>query len=552
LLLRSRLEAAAADPTDPESLRLPANRRDELGSVMSAFNAMSRSIANHVAASREAREALAQAKADLEARVAERTHELVAANESLQREISERRRAEAQLKHDAFHDRLTQLPNRELFVDRIQHWISRAGRANETGFAVILVNIDRFSVVNDSLGHQAGDQLLALVAERLRRALRPGDTLARLAGDDFALLVEAAGTSERAASCAHRLREQLVEPFMIDAEAVYCTCSMGITTSSFGYIRAGAMIQDAQLALHQAKRAGKDRFEQFQASMRASPTRILKVEADLRRALERGDELVLHYQPIISVRTGKVAGFEALMRWQHPERGLIPPAEFIPLAEDTGLIVPMGRWVLAEAVRQVDAWAQKFPDHRDLFASVNVSSRQLIDPHLVDDVRSALGTVSLQPSNLKLEVTESLLIRNPELALSILRELKHIGAKLCIDDFGTGYSSLSYLRRFPFDVLKIDRSFVREMAEGRQSFEIVRTITDLARILNMHVVAEGAETEDVVERLNALGCDFVQGFFFAPPVEAHHAEKFLVEERRPWRLKYRPQPVSLMGERMAG
>ena len=485
--------------------------------------------AQDIAALKEARRLLTKAKDELEAKVQERTHALVAANQSLQREVAERQRAEEQLRHSVFHDSLTQLPNRQVFVDRVGHALRRAGRSLDRSFAIVVFNVDRFRFVNDSLGHLAGDEVLKILARRLKNAVRPGDTVARISGGDFAILVEDVELPESAVRCAERVRKQLDAPITIGDQEVFCTVSIGIAVSPQGYIGADSMIQDAIIAMHAAKQSGGDRFEVFNVSMRSDRSGLLKVESDLRRAIEKGGEFELRYQPIVALHGQRLFGFEALIRWNHPERGMLGPGEFIPLAEETGLILPIGRWVLEQATQQLSDWVLGFPAGSGLSISVNVSGRQLMDGAFIEDVRKVLDATPIEAARLRLEVTESFLMSDPEQAAAVLRDLKQLGVSLAIDDFGTGYSSLSYLRRFPFDVLKIDRVFVRAVAEREQDFEIVRAIIRLAGILEMDVVAEGAETLQELACLSELGCRLVQGFYFAPPLRCNDATALLAE-----------------------
>ena len=469
----------------------------------------------------------------MENRIEERTKELISSNRALQSEIAERSRAEEQLRHDAFHDRLTKLPNSELFTDRINHSIGRSTRSSAKDFAVLVVNLGRFRVVNDGLGHRAGDELLKTIASRIRSAVRPGDTVARISGDDFGILIEDIEVEQSAISCVERLRVLLRDPIMIDAQEIFCTFAVGITLSNHGYCDAERMLHDAFTALTHARRRGTNSYELFELSMRSNTAGVLKIESDLRRAIREGDEFELFYQPVIKLDTGRISGYEALIRWRHPRRGLVSPGEFIPIAEETGLIVPIGRWVMREAAAQLATWQADFPAYRPLFLSFNVSSRQFIDSQLVDDVRSTLDETGLDARDLKIEITESFLMDDPQRANDTLRELKALHIGLSIDDFGTGYSSLSYLRRFPFDILKIDRSFVRAMPSADEDLEIIQAIVNLAGVLGMEVVAEGAETAFEVECLKDLGCHFVQGYFFAPPMPAKEATKALEELTRP-------------------
>lgn len=465
-----------------------------------------------------------QASTKLEAELLQRTAELVEANEALQQKIVEQALAETRLRYDVFHDRLTNLPNRSLFSDRLTHSINRARRRGESGFAVLLFNIDRFRDVNDSLGLSAGDQLLISVSQRIREALRPGDTLARLGGDDFAILIENVSKEADAAACARRILALLEDPIKIVGREVFCSGSIGIAVNRSDYTDADAMLQDVNYALETAKTKVRSNYVLFEADMRGTERPRLEIETDLRRAVKKGDEFVLFYQPIIDLNTRRIVGFEALIRWQHPTRGLIGPGDFIAVAEDTGLIVQIGRWVLHEACAQLSSWQADGSFDAKTVMSINVSSRQLTDDRLVEDVGNCINAYNLDPGCLKLEVTESLLMEDPEAAEKILTELKALKVDLSIDDFGTGYSSLSYLHRFPFDYLKIDQSFVSQMTADQEITQIVRTIISLARGLQMDVIAEGVEDAETEAALLELSCHLVQGYHYSRPIEPNQVK----------------------------
>ena len=476
---------------------------------------------------RVAQKELADASGKLDFELQGRMAELIEANEALQQKIVEHELAENQLRYDIFHDRLTTLPNRSLFSDRLNHAIHRAKRRGETGFAVLLFNIDRFKDVNDSLGLTAGDQLLVLVSQRIREALRPGDTLARLGGDDFAILIENVSGSDDATSCAHRVLALLEEPIVIEGRDVFCSGSIGIADNRADYNRAESLLQDAACALEAAKAKSRPNFVFFEPAMRSSEIPRLEIETDLRRAVKSDNEFVLYYQPIMALNLHRVAGFEALIRWQHPTRGLVGPGDFIGIAEDTGLIIQIGRWVLEEACAQLRRWREEGVIDSKMFMSINVSSRQLTDDSLIEDVAHCLQTYDLEPSCIKLEVTESLLMEDPKAAVEILNALKTLRVQLSIDDFGTGYSSLSYLHKFPFDYLKIDQSFVSQMTHDVEIREIVRTIISLAHGLNLDVIAEGVEDEETAKGLLQLGCQLVQGYLYSRPIEANRIQDFI-------------------------
>jgi len=444
-------------------------------------------------------------------------------------DITDRKTAEQQLLHDAFHDTLTGLPNRALFADRLKLTLARAKRVGAHQFAVLFLDLDRFKVINDSLGHMIGDQLLVGIARRLETCLRPGDTVARLGGDEFTVLLEDINDIKEAVSVAKRVEKELSLPFNLGGHEVFTTVSIGIAPSTIGYERPEDVLRDADTAMYRAKSLGKSRHEVFDKEMHAHAVSLLHLETDLRRALDR-QEFSVHYQPIVSLEEGRVEGFEALLRWRHPEHGLMPPAKFIPVAEETGLILPIGRWALQEACRQMREWQEQFPQARHMFISVNLSGRQFSNPELIEQIREALSASGLDPRSLKLEITESVVMDDIELAIEMLNHLRVLGVESSIDDFGTGYSSLSYLHRFPSTTLKIDRSFVGRMSDN-ENVEIVRTILLLARNLGMKVIAEGVEKEDQLEQLRALSCDYGQGYLFSKPANATNVTRLLAETR---------------------
>ena len=440
-------------------------------------------------------------------------------------DISTRKRAEAQLVHDAFHDGLTGLANRNLFLDRLGMAISALQRDRQGSFAVLFLDLDRFKTVNDSLGHSVGDLLLVAIARRLEQLMRPSDTVARLGGDEFAVLAYGVGESADAAHIAARIQERLVEPFLIGAQEVYVTASIGIALPEHPGASADGLLRDADLAMYRAKAAGPGRYEVFDLELHRVAVQLLKLETELRRSVAAGD-FVMHYQPIVSLLSGRIAGFEALTRWQHPERGLIAPAHFIALAEETGLVVPLGWQVLDTACRQACLWQEQFPTDPPYFMSVNVSGKLFAQDGAVEQLLRILEASGLPPESLRLEVTESVVLQHGDDVMRRLRLLRDFGVQLSIDDFGTGYSSLSYLQRFRYDELKIDRSFVRDLLV-EDSRAIVETILSLASHLGIGVVAEGVETEAQLARLRLLGCPHGQGFWFARPLAAAAAEELL-------------------------
>jgi diguanylate cyclase (GGDEF)-like protein/PAS domain S-box-containing protein len=445
------------------------------------------------------------------------------------RDITERKLAEERLARQAFYDSLTGLPNRHLFMDRLDHLLKRLSRrvARPMLFAVLTLDVDRFKGVNDGLGHQMGDQLLVQIARRLETCLRPGDTLARLGGDEFCVLLEDIRNEADATRVAERINGALAAPFDVSGTDVFASASLGIALSSSGYERPDEMLRDADTAMYRAKSNGRSRHEIFDAGMHRRAVGLLQIETDLRRALER-DECRVYYQPIIDLRRGCVQGFEALLRWQHPQRGMVMPDLFIPVAEETGLIGPLGLWVLRASCRQMKAWQERLPEHAALSIAVNVSTRQIAQPSLVEDVKLILAETGLAATSLILEITESALMQNLQAGTAVMQRLHDLGVRLNIDDFGTGYSSLAYLQSFPVDTLKIDRSFIARLGGESGQDEIVRAIIALARSLRMSVTAEGVETAEQLAALQALDCASAQGFFFAPPHPAEVAEKLLL------------------------
>jgi diguanylate cyclase (GGDEF)-like protein/PAS domain S-box-containing protein len=438
-----------------------------------------------------------------------------------QTDITAQKIALERLLHDAFHDALTELPNRALFMDRLSRALEASRRHPESGFAVLFLDLDRFKVINDSLGHTFGDQLLLSVAQRLALSVRASDTVARLGGDEFTILLEDLEQMTEAVRTAQRIQESLAAPFRIDDHEVFTSVSIGIALSVTGYANPEEVLRDADIAMYRAKSRGKARHEVFDKTMHDRAVRLLQVETDLRRAIDRG-ELRVHYQPIVSLVTGRISGFEALVRWQRGDE-LVPAYEIIPLAEETGLIMQIGDWVLREALRQSEDWRRRMPGQQPLHVHVNLSPRQFLQPNLVEQIERSLGDTDADPTLLHLEVTESVLIENAEAAGELLRSLRSARVGLSLDDFGTGYSSLSTLQQFPFDTLKIDRAFVGTNGNANRNDEIVRTIANLARVLGMEVTVEGVESGEQVSRMRALGIDYAQGFFFSPPVDAASA-----------------------------
>jgi diguanylate cyclase (GGDEF)-like protein/PAS domain S-box-containing protein len=440
------------------------------------------------------------------------------------RDVTDHKRLENELAHQAFHDSLTDLANQALFRDRVGHALTRAAR-QPNRLAVLFLDLDNFKTVNDSLGHTAGDELLVAVAGRLQSCLRPADTAARLGGDEFAVLLEDLGSDEDASEVAERIIETLRVPLSISGKEIFVRASLGIAFDEEG-TSADTLLRNADAAMYRAKREGKNGFRLFEPAMHSAAMARLELEGDLRRAIDNA-EFVVHYQPTVSLASGRIVGFEALVRWQHPERGLIQPAEFIGLAEENGLIVEIGRWVLREACCRARNWQRAHPA-QPFGIAVNLSARQLGDRHLVGDVAKALTDSGLAAADLTLEITETVLMDDPDVAIARLRELKALGVKLAIDDFGTGYSSLSSLQHLPVDTLKIDKAFIDDVAMGVEASGLVQAIIRLARILALQTVAEGVEQPEQAARLEELGCSLVQGYHFARPVPPEEVEALLV------------------------
>jgi diguanylate cyclase (GGDEF)-like protein/PAS domain S-box-containing protein len=445
-------------------------------------------------------------------------------------DVTERKALVEQLSYQAFHDLLTGLPNRALFMNRLEHTLTRAKRRGSM-VAVLFTDLDNFKVINDSLGHKAGDQLLIAVAERLKTCLRPEDTAARLGGDEFTILVEDVAGVGEAVQIAERIADILRPPFALEEQEVFATVSTGIALNSTAQEQPADLLRYADLAMYRAKRRGKARYEVFEPSMDAKVVERLILETGLRRALVR-QQFRVYYQPIVALENGKVTGVEALVRWEHPQRGLLLPEEFLSVAEETGLIVRIGQWVLREAVKQARIWQERYPSTPPLTVSVNLSPRQFFHPNLIAEV---LEESEVEPDSLQLEITEGAMATNGTSSSDrTLRNLKRMGVQLAIDDFGLGYSSLSYLKRFPVDYLKIDRSFIvglrREPNGASKDTEIVKAMIELTHALRLKVIAEGVETSEQLRRLRNLKCDFAQGNYFSEPRPSEELAVILAED----------------------
>jgi len=517
-----RLEAAHASV---DITPVVVRSRDELGRMADSFNMLQLGVKEAAIGLDRAREGLSRGRA-----------ELLDSNQALEITVKEQQRLTAELRaakeravYESMHDGLTGLPNRTFFLTRLRQHIAD-GRQD---FAVCFLDLDRFKIVNDSLGHVAGDALLIQVAKRLAEALDQqghlagaGDVLARLGGDEFVVLIESVESGESAMRHADRLLQALSTPFLIDDEPIYCTASIGVALGRLVYTDAEDLLRDADLAMFRAKSLGKSRAELYRPDAHTLAKTRLHIENDLRQALLRG-EFIVHYQPIVALADQGLIGFEALVRWAHPQKGLVPPSDFISVAEETGFIVPLGLWVLREACRKAFVWGQELGRTRAPTVSVNLSPRQFAQADIVDSIRSILVETGVNPGVIKLEITESSAIIDPERAVHVLNSLKAFGLRLSLDDFGTGYSSLSYLHRLPIDELKIDRSFVLAMMVNRESCQIIKTILLLAASLNLKVIAEGIETVEQVEELRKLGCVFGQGYLFSRPLSETAADTYL-------------------------
>ena len=469
---------------------------------------------------------------DLERRVYQRTMELKTVVKKLRQEINERQRVQQQLIHDTLHDNLTGLPNRTLLLERIELSIARAKKDPNFMYGLLFIDLDRFKTINDSLGHLVGDRLLIAVSNLLQQCVRDNDVVARLGGDEFVVLLDGIRSLQDATSIGDRIQQELRSPIELDGQSIFTSASIGIVFGSSEYNNPTDIMRDADIAMYRAKDKGKARYTIFDRAMYDENLRLVELENNLRFALERR-EFMMRYQPIMSLDDNNLVGFEALIRWQHPHKGLIAPVEFIPIAEDTGLILEIGEWLLKEACQQLKTWRRKFsfmPQVSSLKMSINLASQQLQEPEFIAKLDRILSETGLDGQFLRLEITESTLIETEGNIQNTLRAIRNRNIHLSIDDFGTGYSSLSYLRRFPIDNLKIDRSFVEQMNFDAENFEIVRLIITLAKTLGMDTISEGVETLQQLNQLRALGCEFAQGYLFSRPLTPQAVELMLTEQ----------------------
>lgn len=449
-----------------------------------------------------------------------------------QTDITARKNAEEQLLHDAFHDLLTGLPNRALFLDRLERAIEYSRRYDNFGFAVLFLDLDRFKLINDSLGHAVGDQLLIEISKVLRTCLRAVDTMARFGGDEFVMLLDDTPDIQEVVKVVKNIQAVLSKAFKVGNHRVFTSASIGIVLSSGGYTSTEDIVRDADIAMYQAKMLGAATYVVFNAEMRNQAINRLSMENDLRHAVSRG-ELELEYQPIVTLKENNLAGFEALLRWTHSKKGYIAPEEFIPIAEETGMIIDMGYWVLRQACLQMKKWQGQFPDYQNLFININISQKQFIQPEFIQRIRRILKETQLDPMCMNLEITENVLMEDAEAMIEILSDLRGLGVGLHVDDFGKGYSSLSYLQQFPIDTLKIDYTFINRIGSNGDRSEIVKTILVLARELGVDTIAEGIETENQLIQLRELDCHYGQGFYLGKPMSPSKVAEYLKRQRKP-------------------
>lgn len=448
----------------------------------------------------------------------------------LEKTGQELRESRERFRHAAFHDSLTDLPNRNLFIETLKFLLEKQRYNPNKKFAVLFLDLNRFKTINDSLGHSMGDRLILHVAKRLMSLVREGDLAARFSGDEFAVILTDVQIADDAVQFAELIRRKILSPFTIGGRQVFTSVSIGIAFSNLAYDEAEDILRDADIAMYHAKTLNRD-YIIFDQTMHTRAVKLLQVETDLRHAIER-DEMLVYYQPIVDLATMNLIGFESLMRWNHPQRGIVPPNEFIPVAEETGLIIELTLWILRKSCAQMVEWQKKSPSNESLIISVNLSGKHFAQTDMIEQIRRIINETGINPKCLKLEITESAVMDNAESAIALLKKLRSLGLQLSIDDFGTGYSSLSYLHRFPIDMLKVDRSFVGTMEDGTENGEIVRTIIALAKTLNLSVIAEGIETIHQLHQLRILGCEYGQGYLFSRPVPLIEADEILNDPTR--------------------
>lgn len=455
------------------------------------------------------------------------------------------RESEKRFRHAAFHDALTDLPNRNKFVERLKFLLQRSKHNEQVNFAVLFLDLNRFKTINDSLGHITGNRLILHVAKRLSNLVQEGDLIARFSGDEFAVILNNISSTQDAIEFAEIVSQKISKPYTLNGRQIFTSVSIGIAMFNPRYEDAEDILRDADIAMYRAKESEKE-YVVFDQNMHVRAVTLLQIETDLRYAVERS-ELVTYYQPIVDLDSLELIGFEALMRWNHPQRGLVPPGEFIPVSEVTGLIIPMTLWILKNSCQQLAEW-QRLSSNPNLLMSVNISGKHFAHTNLVEQIQRCLKETDLNPACLKLEITESAVMENAEAAIRMLKQLRELGIQISIDDFGTGYSSLSYLHRFPINTLKVDRSFVSTMEDGTENGEIVRTVIALAKSLNLNVIAEGIESIHQLHQLRILGCEYGQGYLFSRPVSVEEIEK-LLEDRSRWRNIIPSQPVNAFPQR---
>ncbi|MGV8026532.1 MAG: putative bifunctional diguanylate cyclase/phosphodiesterase [Anaerolineaceae bacterium] len=456
-----------------------------------------------------------------------KSFELQKTNDKLSHEIIERKKIEEQLSFDALHDGLTKLPNRTLFLDRLNHAFEISKRNKNYSFSVLFIDLDQFKNVNDTLGHSTGDELLIKFSERIKKCIRNVDTFARLGGDEFTILLEDHEIKQKAVEVADRIQQNLHEPYLLSGQKFFITASIGIVNDiSENYDNAEAILRDADIAMYRAKELGRARYQIFDPQLSSVMLSRINLETQMRSALAE-KSFILHYQPIYTLENNSLIGFEALLRWNHPKLGLLMPADFLSIAESSGLIIEIGNWVLLEACRQMKKWINESPRFQDLSINVNFSGKQFAQSNFMDRLKSALRETGLPPKCLHLEITETVLIENQDLAVKIFDELHKLGIELQIDDFGSGYSSMGYIQRFPIDTIKIDRSFIHDLEKNKKSTQIVQTIIKMAGDMGMKIVAEGIETNTQLMKLKTMACNYGQGFYLSYPMPIDKIEKIL-------------------------